>query len=146
MNPDQIAVLRTSFQQVMPIADQAAALFYGRLFETAPEVRSLFKSPIPEQGRKLMATLAAVVNGLDDMANLLPAVQALGRRHAGYGVTATHFAPVGAALLWTLSQGLGEAYTPEVEAAWVDAYGVLSEVMLAAASPAAPPAVVPDPA
>lgn len=134
MTEDQIALLRDSFAKVRPISEVAASLFYGRLFEIAPEVRSLFKGDISEQGRKLMATLSVVVNGIDDLPRLLPAVQALGARHAGYNVTAEHFAPVGAALIWTLEQGLGDAFTPDVRTAWVEAYGVLSGVMIEAAS------------
>jgi nitric oxide dioxygenase len=132
MTPDQIALLRTSFDAVRPISEQAAALFYNRLFEIAPEVRPLFKGDMAEQGRKLMATLAVVVNGISDMEKLRPAVEALGRRHADYGVEAAHFAPVGAALLWTLEQGLGEAFTPDVRAAWTEAYAALSATMLEA--------------
>ncbi|MDR6955284.1 nitric oxide dioxygenase [Ancylobacter sp. 3268] len=132
MTPDDIALLRESFAKVRPIADQAAGLFYGRLFEIAPEVRPLFKGDMAEQGRKLMATLSVVVNGIDDLPALLPAVQRLGARHAGLGVTAEHFAPVGAALIWTLEQGLGEAFTPPVRAAWTEAYGLLAGVMIEA--------------
>ncbi|RDJ22946.1 hemin receptor [Bosea caraganae] len=138
MTPEQIANVRDSFGKVAPIADQAAALFYGRLFEIAPETRALFKSDISEQGRKLMATLAVVVRGLDDLPALMPAVTRLAERHAGYGVEATHYVPVGAALLWTLEQGLGEGFTPEVKDAWTTAYGTLSGAMIAAGEAAAP--------
>jgi nitric oxide dioxygenase len=134
MTPDQIALLRTSFDKVRPISEAAASLFYGRLFEIAPEVRPLFKGDIAEQGRKLMATLAVVVNGIDDLPALLPAVERLGRRHAGYGVTDAHFAPVGAALIWTLEQGLGPDFTPEVRKAWLEAYVTLAGVMQSAAN------------
>jgi hemoglobin-like flavoprotein len=133
MTPEQIGLLRTSFDKVRPISEDAARLFYARLFEIAPEVRPLFKGDMAEQGRKLMATLAVVVNGIDDLSRLLPAVEGLGRRHAGYGVTDQHFAPVGAALIWTLEQGLGEDFTPEVRTAWLDAYGTLAAVMQDAA-------------
>lgn len=140
MTPDQIASVRDSFGKVAPIADQAAALFYGRLFEIAPETRALFKSDMAEQGRKLMATLAVVVRGLDDLPALMPAVSKLAERHAGYGVGAAHYAPVGAALLWTLEQGLGEGFTPAVKDAWTTAYGTLSGAMIVAAETAEPAA------
>lgn len=133
MTPDQVSLVQHSFQQVKPIADQAAALFYGRLFETAPELRPLFKGDVTEQGRKLIATLAVVVNGLRAPEAILPAAQSLARRHVGYGVLPEHYAPVGAALLWTLEQGLGDGFTPEVETAWTAAYGLLSGVMIDAA-------------
>lgn len=136
MTPDQIALLRASFTKVRPISEEAAGLFYNRLFEIAPEVRPLFKSDMAEQGRKLMATLAVVVNGLDDLPALLPAVERLGRSHAGLGVTAEHFVPVGEALIWTLQQGLGEDFTPEVRDAWTEAYGTLAAAMQDAANTA----------
>lgn len=129
MTPDQIALLRSSFAKVRPISDDAAALFYGRLFEIAPEVRPLFKADIAEQGRKLMTTLAVVVNGIDNLSALMPAVERLGARHAGYGIADEHFTPVGAALIWTLEQGLGDDFTPETREAWVTAYGALAGVM-----------------
>lgn len=137
MTPEQIALVQSSFAKVAPIADTAAALFYGRLFEVAPEVRPLFKSDLTVQGGKLMKMLGTVVNGLNDLGALLPAVRSLAERHTGYGVRPEHYAPVGAALLWTLGQGLGDEFTPEVEEAWTVAYGTLSTVMIEAAYPAA---------
>ncbi|QEL25446.1 hemin receptor [Bosea sp. F3-2] len=134
MTPEQVSEIRVSFSKVAPIAEQAAALFYGRLFEIAPEIQPLFKAAdMKEQGRKLMGTLAVVVKGLDDLPALMPAVEALARKHVGYGVSAAHYAPVGAALLWTLEQGLGEGFTPTVKDAWTTAYGALSGAMIAAA-------------
>lgn len=132
LSESDIVLIQESFSQVAPIADQAAGLFYNRLFEIAPEVRPLFKSDITEQGKKLMSTLAIVVNGLRDLGAIVPVAQDLAKRHVGYGVQAAHYEPVGAALIWTLGQGLGEAFTPETEAAWVKAYGVLSGVMIEA--------------
>ena len=86
---------------------QAAALFYGRLFEIAPAVKPLLRGDMTEQGCKLMATLRVAVNSLDNLEAVLPAASALAERHLGYGVKATDYTPVGAALLWTLEQGLG---------------------------------------
>jgi nitric oxide dioxygenase len=133
MNPEQITLIQTSFAQVLPIADTAAALFYGRLFELDPSLKPLFKGDMHEQGRKLMTMIRVVVNGLSRLDQLVPAIQELGRRHAGYGVRADHHTTVGAALLWTLGQGLGDQFTAEVEAAWAAAYTVLAETMQAAA-------------
>jgi hemoglobin-like flavoprotein len=135
MTPQQVAQVQASFKKVAPIADQAAALFYGRLFETAPEVRALFTGDLKAQGRKLMTTIATVVNGLDDLEAIAPAVCDLAKRHVAYGVRPEHYAPVGAALLWTLEQGLGGDSTPAVSAAWAAAYAALSDVMIAAAYP-----------
>jgi hemoglobin-like flavoprotein len=130
MTPNQIELIQQSFAKVAPISDKAAALFYGRLFEIAPEVKPLFRGDVAEQGRKLMASLAVVVNGLANLDTVLPAASALAKRHVGYGVKASHYAPVGAALLWTLEQGLGPAWTPELAAAWAAAYTTLSGFMI----------------
>ena len=134
MTPQQVALVQDSFRRVAAIQDEAARLFYGRLFETDPAARPLFAgADMAEQGRKLMATLGTVVGGLRQPEAVVPAAQALARRHAGYGVTEAQYATVGAALLWTLGQGLGEGFTPEVEAAWAAAYGLLTGAMIAAA-------------
>ena len=130
MTPDQIKAIQESFKKVAPISEQAAALFYGRLFEIAPEVKPLFRGDMAEQGRKLMATLAVVVNGLGNLESILPAASALAKRHVGYGVKASDYTPVGAALLWTLERGLGDAWTTDLAAAWGAAYAVLSGYMI----------------
>ena len=130
MTPDQIKAIQDSFTKVVPIAEQAAALFYGRLFEIAPEVKPLFRGDMTEQGRKLMATLSVVVNGLGNLETVLPAASALAKRHVDYGVKPGDYAPVGAALLWTLEQGLGDDWTPDLAAAWGAAYTVLSDYMI----------------
>lgn len=129
MTPDQKVLVQDSFELVVPIADTAAELFYNRLFELDPSLRSLFRGDMREQGRKLMQMLAAAVAGLDRLETIVPAVRALGRRHAGYGVAERHFETVGEALLWTLAQGLGPAFTTEVRAAWTAVYGVLAAQM-----------------
>ena len=133
MTPEQIAQVQQSFTKVAPIADQAAALFYGRLFEIAPELRPLFRGDMAEQGRKLMATLAVVVGSLTRLDAILPAASALAKRHVGYGVKAAHYRPVGAALLWTLERGLGPQWTPELASAWTAAYTTLSGYMISEA-------------
>ncbi|HEY4169201.1 MAG TPA: globin family protein [Reyranella sp.] len=135
MTPNTVALVQTSFAKVAPIAGVAADLFYDRLFESAPDVRRMFPSELAEQKKKLMTMLGTAVAGLSKPDALLPIVRALGQRHAGYGVAAEHFAPVGAALIWTLEKGLGEAFTPEVKAAWVEVYGVLSQTMIGGMEP-----------
>ena len=134
MHALQIELVQSSFARVEPIADTAAALFYTRLFELDPSLRLMFKGNMAEQGKKLMTTLKVVVNGLTRLEALVPAVQALGRRHASYGVADEHYDMVAEALLWTLQQGLGEYFTPDVAAAWCAAYGILADVMKAAAA------------
>ena len=134
MTPEQKQIVRDTFALVEPIAETAAALFYGRLFELDPSLRRLFShADMDAQGLKLMQTMAVVVKGLDDLPTIVGAVQALGRRHVGYGVHAAHYDTVGAALLWTLAQGLGDAFDAPARAAWTDAYGLLSSVMQDAA-------------
>jgi len=133
MTPEEIALVRGSWQQVLPISDSAAKLFYGQLFELDPSLRSLFKGDMVEQGRKLMTMINMVVMSLDNLAPLLGAVEDMGRRHVGYGVTEAHYGTVGSALLWTLGKGLGEQFTPPVEAAWTEAYTTLASAMKQAA-------------
>ena len=133
MTPNQIDLVQSSFAKVAPIADVAAELFYGRLFEIAPEVKPLFRNDMREQGRKLMTTLGIVVGGLKNLDAIVPAAKALAIKHVGYGVKAAHYRPVGEALIWTLGKGLGEDFSPEVETAWLSAYGLLTSVMIAAA-------------
>jgi nitric oxide dioxygenase len=133
MTPDQVSLVQDSFAKVAPISGQAAVIFYDRLFEVAPAVRLMFPADMTEQRKKLMATLAVVVNGLGDLQSILPAASALAIRHVGYGAKAEHYPVVGAALLWTLEKGLGEAWTPEVAAAWSAAYGTLSGFMISKA-------------
>lgn len=138
MNTQEIQTLQQSFSLVEPIAETAASLFYGRLFELDPALRPLFKSDLKAQGEKLMSSLKLVVTGLNNPERIIPAVRSLGQRHAGYGVQPEHYNTVGAALLWTLEKGLGTAYTPEVEAAWVSAFGLLSGLMQEAAAELTP--------
>lgn len=134
MTPEQIALVRTSFAQVVPIREAAAGLFYGRLFELDPSLKPLFKGDLKEQGIKLMAMIGTAVGGLDRLDSIVPAVQALGKRHVSYGVQAAHYDTVAAALLWTLEQGLGAAFTPDVKMAWTSAYGILAGTMKDAAA------------
>jgi hemoglobin-like flavoprotein len=133
MTPDQVQLVQQSFSKVAPISDQAAVLFYDRLFEIAPQVKAMFPADLTEQRKKLMATLAVVVNGLGNLQSVLPAASALARRHVSYGAKAEHYPVVGAALLWTLEKGLGEAWTSELADAWTTAYGTLSGFMIAEA-------------
>jgi nitric oxide dioxygenase len=133
MTPDQIKLVQESFSKVAPISEQAAIIFYDRLFDVAPGVKAMFPSDMTEQRKKLMATLAVVVGGLSNLPSVLPAASALAKRHVGYGAKPEHYPVVGGALLWTLEKGLGEAWTPEVAAAWTTAYGTLSGYMISEA-------------
>lgn len=136
MDQESIRLVQQTWKQVDPIREKAAALFYGRLFELDPSLRPLFKGDMAEQGRKLMNMLATAAMGLDRLDSIVGEVQALGRRRVAYGVQDAHYDTVGAALLWTLEQGLGEAFTPQVKAAWAEAYTLLADTMKQAAADA----------
>jgi hemoglobin-like flavoprotein len=133
MTPDQIKLVQESFAKVAPISEQASVIFYDRLFDVAPAVKSMFPADMTEQRKKLMATLAVVVNGLSNLESILPAASALAVRHISYGAKAEHYPVIGAALLWTLEKGLGEAWTADIAAAWTAAYGTLSGYMISQA-------------
>ncbi|MEQ3722869.1 globin family protein [Alcanivorax sp.] len=133
MTPEQISRVQDSWQQVEGIADQAAALFYQRLFSQDPALKPLFKGNMEEQGRKLMSMIGVAVKGLDRLDSIVPAVQKLGERHKGYGVKPEDYNTVGQALLWTLDQGLGDAFDAETESAWAAAYTLLASTMMDAA-------------
>lgn len=134
MSPEQKNLVKSTWAMVVPIADTAAGLFYDRLFAIDTSTRSMFTSTnMAEQRKKLMQALAFVINGLDATEQLLPTIQSLGRNHVRYGVTDTHYDSVGSALLWTLEQGLEDAWTPNVKEAWVAAYTLVAGVMKDAA-------------
>lgn len=134
MTPEQVTLVQQSFAKVAPIADQAADLFYDRLFERAPAVRPLFPADMTDQKRKLMQMLATAVNNLHQVERILPVVEELGRKHVGYGAKPEHYDTVGEALLWTLERGLGPDFTPPVKAAWTSTYQTLAGVMKDAAA------------
>jgi hemoglobin-like flavoprotein len=141
MSPEQTLLVKETWAKVVPMADAAARLFYERLFEIDPTARPLFDpATLAEQRRKLVQALSMVVQGLDRLDALVPTVEALGQRHARYGVRDSHYESVGAALLWTLERGLGADWTPAAKAAWSGAYALLADVMRRAAADAPPPA------
>jgi len=136
MTPQQIELVKKTWVMVVPIADTAAELFYGRLFELEPSYRAMFKHDMSEQGKKLMKTINIAVDALDDVEPLVPTLKQMGADHAGYGVVDRDYNVVGAALLWTLEQGLGEAFTDEVKNAWAAVYEVLADTMKSGAAEA----------
>lgn len=137
MTPEQISQVRESFQKVEPIAEKAAELFYNKLFEMDPKLKELFKGDMQEQGRQLMTMIKVAVNGLDKLDSIVPAVEDLGKRHATYGVQDKDYDTVAQALLWTLEQGLQDAWNEDVKSAWVAAYTILAGTMKEAARKAA---------
>jgi hemoglobin-like flavoprotein len=138
MTPEQKVLVQTTFAKVAPIADTAASLFYGKLFELDPSLRPLFSGDMTEQGRKLMRMIGMAVAGLDRPNDLLPIVCQLGVRHVGYGVKDAHYDTVATALVWTLEQGLGADFTADVRDAWVTVYTLLAGTMKEAAAAAVP--------
>jgi hemoglobin-like flavoprotein len=133
MTREQVTLVQQTFAEVAPVADKAAEIFYGRLFDVAPAVKPLFRGDMTEQRRKLMASLAVVVGGLSDLPSIVPAASALAKRHVKYGAKPEHYPVVGEALLWTLARALGPQWTPEVAAAWTAVYTTLSDFMIAEA-------------
>nr|VFK14127.1 MAG: Hemoglobin-like flavoprotein [Candidatus Kentron sp. LPFa] len=133
MTPTQIALVKNTWEKVESIADIAAQLFYGRLFELDPSVRLLFTGDMKEQGAKLMKMIGVAVNAVDEIDTIIEAVRSSGRRHVGYGVEEKHYETVGEALLWTLEKGLGDEFTPEVKDAWAVLYNEVASIMKGAA-------------
>ncbi len=134
MTPEQIELVQTSWDKVKPISDKAAELFYGKLFELNPAYRDLFPDDMVEQGRKLMAMINTAVNSLKNLEAVVPAVEEMGKRHVGYGVTEKDYDVVGEALLWTLGAGLGDDFTDDVKQAWTETYVILATTMKNAAA------------
>ncbi len=133
MTQDTHRLVQDSFALVAPIAPQAAELFYGHLFAADPSLQALFKGDMVAQGEKLMQMIGVAVGKLNEPEVLMPVLRSLGQRHATYGVNDAHYDTVGGALLKTLEQGLGPAFTPEVRGAWTTVYGVLASTMKEAA-------------
>ncbi|MEM0921741.1 MAG: globin family protein [Pseudomonadota bacterium] len=137
MTPEKVKLVQDSFTKVAPIADTAADIFYDRLFEIAPEVRPLFAADMSRQKEVLMQTLGTAVQNLHQVETILPVVKDLGVRHVGYGVKDEHYDTVGAALLYTLEKGLGEAWNDDLKEAWTETYVTVATVMKDAAAEAA---------
>jgi hemoglobin-like flavoprotein len=133
MTPQQIHLVRDSFSTLAPQADRVADLFYGRLFETAPNLRPLFRSDMKIQKGKLMQMLAAGVALLDRPDQLVPVLRDLGHRHQSYGVKDEHYDVVAAALLWTLEHGLGDRFDAPLRDAWTTTYQLIAAQMKAGA-------------
>lgn len=134
MHATQVQLVQSTFEQVRPLAEAVATMFYDRLFVIDPSTRPLFKSDLQKQCLMLMSAIGLVVTSLDRPETIIPMVQNMGKRHVGYGVTSDQYTSVGAALLWALKQGLGADFTPEVQAAWATVYELLASTMQAAAA------------
>jgi hemoglobin-like flavoprotein len=129
----QKTIVQTTFAQVVD-ADLLASRFYAQLFEIDPSTKPLFTHDMKDQRQKLIQTIAVVVKSLDDLSAIVPAIQSLGKRHIAYGVTVAHWDSVGSALLWSLEDAFGTAFTNEVREAWAAAYGLIAQTAIAAAA------------
>lgn len=132
ISKEDIDLVQHSFMRIEPLSMVVGRTFYERLFETNPEIKPLFKGDLESQGEQLMDMIGIAVAGLDDLEKLIPILQELGARHRKYGVEVSHYGAVAEALIWTLEQGLADAFTPDIRAAWVNVYGVLAETMITA--------------
>ena len=129
MTPDQKELVIRSWAQVKVIGEQAAELFYKKLFELDPSLKRLFHSDMADQGKRLIVMIDAAINKLDDIPALIPVLEQLGKRHHEYGVKNTDYETVASALIWTLAQGLGDAFTKDVKKAWVIVYSLIAQTM-----------------
>ncbi|HUG60568.1 MAG TPA: globin family protein [Methylomirabilota bacterium] len=137
LTSDMIMEIRRSWALVARDADGAMDLFYRRLFEIAPETRKFFAvTDMAAQKRKLAASLGLVVKSADALAYVVRPLRDLGRRHVDYGVSERHYAPVGAALIATLEEGLGADFNDLTRRAWSEAYAIVVGVMLEGAATA----------
>jgi len=137
MTPEQIRTVQSTWREIAPMSADAARLFYGKLFELDPRLRSLFRADIEQQGPRFMAAIDTAVDALAEVEAVVPSILELGRRHAHYGVQERDYQAVEAALLWTLEKGLGCSFTPDVKDAWTLAYAILDNMMKSAMAPGA---------
>jgi nitric oxide dioxygenase len=133
MDSRQVALVQRSFEKVAPLGVKVTEIFYAELFAIDPSLRKMFKGDMREQHKKLLAALAMIVRSLHAPEKILGPAKTLAIRHLDYGVTPIHYTYVGNALLRTLKKGLGDEFTPELRAAWVEAFRTLAGVMKEAA-------------
>jgi hemoglobin-like flavoprotein len=133
MTPKQIELVQNSWQHVVTNVAEAGEIFYARLFDKNPQLRSMFSTDIREQSRKLVSIISFAVKKLNNLSEVISDVQALGRRHGKYGVQPSHYVVVADSLLWTLEKGLGDKWNEEVREAWTRLYTTLAEIMINAA-------------
>ena len=135
MTSEQIELVTASFAKILPLSEEAAVLFYARLFELDPDLRRLFKIDIREQGQKLMQLIGLAVGSLDTFDELLPVLRELGSRHVHYGVKDADYDTVRDALLWMLEKALKSEFTPEAREAWTLVYGLMADAMKGSDAP-----------
>jgi hemoglobin-like flavoprotein len=131
----QILLVQTSFARLIDDIDNVARIFFERLFEIDPTLRPMFSSEMQVQGRKMFRTLLVIVNALNDPKTIVDMMRGLSKRHIGYGVKEAHYATVGAALVQTIHEALGDVASHEIDAAWLAAYTLVADIAKAAAYP-----------
>jgi hemoglobin-like flavoprotein len=137
MTKEEIILIKRTwklFREIDPVI--VGDTFYSKLFLDNPSVRKMFPKEMNQQYQKLIDMLSTVVGRLDHLEDLTGEIAAMAHRHVAYGVKPSQYQKVGEALLWTLKQGLGKDFTPEVEVAWTKCYTTLSDTMIAASSEA----------
>lgn len=134
LSTEQKQIVQQSFAQILPNAEQLAALFYDRLFQLDPDLRPLFQSDLEQQQKKFIQTLEIAVHGLYNLRVMVPVLQRLAIRHIDYGVRSEHYDTVGEALIWTLEQGLADRFTGKERTSWVALYDFIASVMTEAAA------------
>ena len=130
MNAQQIKLVKESWGFVIVKSDEAGQMFYTRLFETAPELKHLFRADIKEQARKLMSMVTLIVSKLEKLDTIVPEIKSLAARHNKYGAKKEHYSAVGDSLIWTLKTGLGDRWTADTETAWLTVFKILSDAMI----------------
>jgi hemoglobin-like flavoprotein len=133
MTPEQVDLIRKSFDALWPVRRKLGEQFYSRFFELAPDTQALFPNDMERQQLKLMDTIAAIVGALDKREMFQSIISHTGRKHAQFGVQPSHFVAFGDALMWGLRQQLGPAFTPELERAWIGLYAEVQAEMMRAA-------------
>lgn len=131
MTPNQIQLVQSTLPFLVSEKEQVARLFYSRLFQLDPAVRDLFPTDLAQQGQKVMTMLGTLISGLARPEQIVPILQALGQRHAEYGIKESHYATAGSALLWTVERCLGPGFTADMRDAWIAFYFVVSRTMIA---------------
>jgi hemoglobin-like flavoprotein len=130
MTERQILLVKNSWSYVIVKAEEAGLLFYNRLFEIAPELKSMFKTEPKDQSRKLINMVTLIVSKLQKLQEIEDEIKGLAVRHRKYGVDTAYYRIVGAAFIWTLQRGLKEKWNEELEEAWVAVYTVISDAMI----------------
>jgi len=126
-----VHLLRASFELVIERQPQLVSRFYAILFDRYPQVRPLFgRNAQAAQEKMLTDALVAVLDHIEDATWFRDRLGALGRKHAGYGVTEDMYGWVGECLLAALAEAAGDAWSDELAKLWAGAYAAIAGAML----------------